>query len=305
MYSIKSFVYGHLPCPQPRNLVAKVDADEGSVQLSWDAPTDALSYKLAFYTLPNGIKTEKSVLEPTFLLLQQPQGYKYRWEVKSVCQQGQSKATASEFELTKPTQQEAWISDPNLTYTPNRPTKPEPEVMQTTEGEPQTTEPDPEVDIDALLNTPTKIYIPADGKELPQGLPEPIESLPPNATVEQLQAALKSKKPTCAGINLAYVCGNHDNVPQYNGAIVSVSAGDEIAMNSMVLSVVDIDGSGNGSGLIKVPMLNNIKLGVTLSGIKVAEGGCVVAGKAELSGVSASILTDKQRVNLEKAYTAY
>ncbi|MFN3785135.1 MAG: fibronectin type III, partial [Spirosomataceae bacterium] len=64
---IKSFVYGHLPCPQPSNLVAKVDADEGSVQLSWDAPTDALSYKLAFYTLPNGMKTEKSVLEPTFL----------------------------------------------------------------------------------------------------------------------------------------------------------------------------------------------------------------------------------------------
>ncbi|MFN3785141.1 MAG: hypothetical protein ACK4R6_14580, partial [Spirosomataceae bacterium] len=152
-----------------------------------------------------------------------------------------------------------------------------------------------------LLNTPTKIYIPADGKELPEGLPEPIESL----TVEQLQAALKSKKPTCAGINLAYVCGNHDNVPQYNGSIVQVNAGDEIAMNSMVLSVVDIDGSGNGEGLIKVPMMNNIKLGVTLSDIKVAEGGCIVAGKAELSGVSASILTDKQRVNLEKAYTAY
>ncbi|MFN3785125.1 MAG: lysozyme [Spirosomataceae bacterium] len=94
-------------------------------------------------------------------------------------------------------------------------------------------------------------------------------------------------------------------MPQYNGAIVSVSAGDEIAMNSMVLSVVSIDGAGNGEGLIKIPMMNNIKLGVTLSGIKVAEGGCVVAGKAELSGVSASILTDKQRVNLEKAYTAY
>ena len=121
---------------------------------------------------------------------------------------------------------------------------------------------------------------------------------------------LKSKKPTCAGITASYSCGNHDNVPQYNGAIVPVSAGDDIAMNSFVLSVVSIDGSGNGEGLIKVPMrcddsLNNIKLGVTLSGIQVAEGGCIVAGKAELSGVSASVLTDKQRATLEKAYTAY
>ncbi len=76
-------------------------------------------------------------------------------------------------------------------------------------------------------------------------------------------------------------------------------------MNSLVLSVVSIDGSGNGEGLIKVPMMNNIKLGVTLSGIQVAEGGCVVAGRAELSGVSASLLTDKQRAALEKAYAAY
>jgi hypothetical protein len=155
-----------------------------------------------------------------------------------------------------------------------------------------------------LLNTPTKIYIPADGKDLPEGLPEPIASLPPNPSVEHLQTALKSKKPTCNGINLQYSCGNHDNVPQYNGAIVPVSAGDDIA-NSFVLSVVSIDGSRNGEGLIKVPMMNNIKLGVTLSGIQVAEGGCIVAGKAELSGVSASVLTDKQRATLEKAYAAY
>ncbi len=140
---------------------------------------------------------------------------------------------------------------------------------------------------------------------MPEGLPEPIVSLPPNPSVGQLQDALKSKKPTCAGISASYSCGNHDNVPQYSGSIVSVAAGDEIAMNSMVLSVVSIDGSGNGEGLIKVPMMNNIKLGVTLSGIKVAEGGCVVSGRAELSGVSASLLTDKQRATLEKAYAAY
>ncbi len=146
-------------------------------------------------------------------------------------------------------------------------------------------------------------------------MPSSLTTLPANATVEQLQEVLKSKKPNCAGISASYSCGNHDSVPQYSGSIVSVAAGDDIAMNSMVLSVVSIDGSGNGEGLIKVPMrcddsLNNIKLGVTLSGIQVAEGGraafrCIVAGKAELSGVSASVLTDKQRATLEKVYTAY
>jgi tetratricopeptide (TPR) repeat protein len=221
-----------------------------------------------------------------------------------------------------------------------------------------------------LLNTPTKIFIPAEGKELPEGLPEPIVSLPPNPSVEQLQNALKSKKPNCAGISASYSCGNHDSVPQYSGSIVSVAAGDEIAMNSMVLSVVsirngepptteqlqtalktlkptcagivseyscgnhntapayngeiisvnagdevamntmiisivDIDGSGNGSGLIKVPMMNNIKIGVALSGIKVAKGGCIVAGKAETSGIDVAILNEKQRQNLAKAYEIY
>ncbi len=98
---IKSFVYGHLPCPPPTNLQAKVDADDGSVRLSWDAPTDALSYKLAYFTLPNGIKTEKSVLSTEYLLIQQPVGYQYKWEVKTVCQQAESPDMASEFELTE------------------------------------------------------------------------------------------------------------------------------------------------------------------------------------------------------------
>ena len=133
--------------------------------------------------------------------------------------------------------------------------------------------------------------------------------------MEQLQEVLKSKKPTCAGISASYSCGNHERVaapfvPQYNGAIVPVSAGDEIAMNSMVLSVVSIDGSGNGEGLIKVPMrcddsLNNIKLGVTLSDIKVAQGGCIVACKAETSGIDVTVLNDKQRQVLKKAYAVY
>ena len=65
----------------------------------------------------------------------------------------------------------------------------------------------------------------------------------------------------------------HDAVPQYSGPIVAVSAGDELAMNSMLLSVVEIDGEGNGTGLIKIPMMNNLKFGLKLEGIKVAKGG--------------------------------
>jgi tetratricopeptide (TPR) repeat protein len=156
-----------------------------------------------------------------------------------------------------------------------------------------------------LLNTPTKIYIPAEGKELPEGLPEPIVSLPPNQSVGQLQTALKTLKPTCAGIVSEYSCGNHDTAPAYGGEIISVNAGDEVAMNTMIISIVDIDGSGNGSGLIKVPMMNNIKIGVALSGIKVAKGGCIVAGKAETSGIDVAILNEKQRQNLAKAYEIY
>ncbi len=51
--------------------------------------------------------------------------------------------------------------------------------------------------------------------------------------------------------------------------------------------------------------LNNIKLGVTLSDIKVAQGGCIVAGKAETSGIDVAVLNDKQRQVLKKAYAVY
>ena len=306
---IKSFVYGHLPCPRPFNLQAKVDADDGSVALTWEAPSEALSFKIAYNAQPTGIKTERSIKEKNYLLIQQPRGFTYAWQVRSVCQQGQSEPSKETFELNEAPQDSAWISDPNLTYTPKKDPKPDPDVLQTADNE-QTNEITEEESIDTILNTPVKIFLPAEGKELPEGLPEPIVSLPPNPSVEQLQAALKTKKPTCAGISASYSCGNHERVaapfvPQYNGTIVSVSAGDDIAMNSLVLSVVSIDGSGNGEGLIKVPMMNNIKLGVTLSGIKVAQGGCIVAGKAETSGIDVAVLNEKQRQVLKKAYAVY
>ena len=47
-----------------------------------------------------------------------------------------------------------------------------------------------------------------------------------------------------------------------------------------------------------------------LSNIKVAEGGraafrCIVAGKAETSGIDVAVLNEKQRQVLKKAYAVY
>ncbi|MDI9873197.1 hypothetical protein [Flectobacillus rivi] len=52
---------------------------------------------------------------------------------------------------------------------------------------------------------------------------------------------------------LDYTCGQHD-VP--SGDIIQVKTGDEIAINSIAFEVVDLDGSGNGKGIVKVPMFN-------------------------------------------------
>ena len=94
-------------------------------------------------------------------------------------------------------------------------------------------------------------------------------------------------------------------MPQYSGEQIPVKAGDEVAMNSMVLTIVELDGGGNGVGTIKVPMLNGARIALKLSGIQVAKGGCVVGGKAEVGeGVSLLQLDDKLREKLQLASVA-
>jgi hypothetical protein len=164
----------------------------------------------------------------------------------------------------------------------------------------------PEADepsIEDLLNTPIKIYIPSDenATEPPVSLP----TTPKNLSEKEMKTMLNSKKPTCAGIVSSYSCGNHDTAPMYSGALVSVATGDEVAMNSLVISIVEIDGGGNGSGKIKIPMFQNAEVGVTLSGIKVAEGGCIIEGKAELSGVDIALLNEQQRAKLAIAFDIF
>ena len=83
------------------------------------------------------------------------------------------------------------------------------------------------------------------------------------------------------------MCGNHDDVPKYSGTLVSVNSGDEIAMNSMIISVVSID----GNGLIKVPCSATFR--------------CIVEGKANQSGVSLSVLNDRQLEEMQKVYDVF
>ena len=102
-----------------------------------------------------------------------------------------------------------------------------------------------------------------------------------------------------------YQCGQNEVISVPSGDIIQVKAGDEIAINSIAFEVVELDGSGNGSGIVKVPMFQNAKFGVEFKGIKVAKGGCVVAGQAELSNVDVALLNEEQRKKLAETYEAF
>jgi len=257
---VGSFVYGSPPCPPPAQLQTTVNAQENAVQLSWQPPLEAdpsvQSYRLTYAAAPNGLPTQRTLNATDFLLLQLPAGQTYNWRVQSLCPQGQSVAVVSSFVLpAPPTQAEpAWMSDPTLAYVPPQDPTPSPQVLRSRQYEQQQqqianekadqTEQANETDqeqqaaaeaaatLDDLLNTPVKIYVAAQGQDLPQGLANPIAQLPAHATTQQLQDALKKQKPKCSGLNANYVCGNHDIVPTYNGSIIPVTAGDEIAMGT-------------------------------------------------------------------------
>ena len=81
-------------------------------------------------------------------------------------QHQRNKPSKETIELNEAPQDSAWISDPNLTYTPKKDPKPDPDVLQTTddEGINDTTATKLEENLDKILNTPVKIYISAEGK---------------------------------------------------------------------------------------------------------------------------------------------
>jgi hypothetical protein len=269
----ESFRVGGKPCPMPTDLSHSLD--DQAVSLSWTAVETAQRYELQVRPVGGQAQTF-STEAASYLLLQQATGQRYEYRVATVCGVGQqSPYTAwASYELPE---EESWESDPELTYTPDD-SYPLGEEEESPEEVGEAT--DPIEELTEMLNTPISfVILPEEDGEESKILPV----LPANPSLEQLEDIVKPLKPTCAGVVATYSCGVHDAVPQYTGERISVNTGDELAMNSLVLKVIEIDGSGNGIGTIKLPMLNGARLALKLSGIKVAKGGCIVAGRAEIA----------------------
>ena len=252
---LRSFRYGQFPCANPMSLLSLPEAD-GAVRFSWEAVSQAQEYILSYNQLGSSESKSFRTEETSYQVVQLDPKSSYQWSVQSVCSFGDEGVKPSKQSFSFPvvsdstTQEsplEAWLSNEQLSYDPDSLAQ---QLGENIQEETATILPF----ADEVLTIPVELVIPPiAGQSTGETTLILPPTLPENPTVEQLQTALKSKKPTCNGINLPYICGNHDNVPKYSGTLVSVNSGDEIAMNSMIISVVSIDGNGNGDGLIKVP----------------------------------------------------
>ena len=295
-------------CKKPSNFLAE-KLDEQSVQLTWqetnsEAPID---YLVSYRTENEGVWTERIVQEQSLTLIQLAPA-KYQFKVSARCTYDNKSAftTPESLELSKPeAEKETPEAEPQDTYVNTD----EP-VTPPTVYEPET-EPEPAID---PLNTPLRIILdPSENPSLPDTLKLPkgyenLGSLPvlgDKPTAEQLKEALKTKKPDCSALLANYQCGQNDIPSVPSGDIIQPNVGDEIAINSIAFEIVDLDGSGNGRGIVKVPMFNNAKFGVKFENIKVAKGGCVVSGQAILSDVDVALLSEEQRNKLAEAYEAF
>ena len=305
-------------CKVPKNFLAE-KLDEQSVQFTWqetnsEAPID---YLVSYKTENEGVWTERIVQEQSLTLIQlAPAKYQFRVSARCTYDNKSTFTTPESIELSKPeAEKEIPEAEPQDTYVNTD----EPVTPPST-YEPET-EPEPAID---ELNTPIKILLePTDETETggtgtggtgtstnpkpPKGYEDvtSIPVLPANPTLEQLKTGLKTKKTDCAALLVNYQCGQNDIPSVPSGDIIQPNVGDEIAINSIGFEVVELDGSGNGRGIVKVPMFQNAKFGVEFKGIKVAKGGCVVAGQAELSNVDVALLNEEQRKKLAETYEAF
>ena len=291
-------------CKKPSNfLVEKLD--EQSVQLTWqEANTEApIDYLLSYKTENEGVWTERMVQEPSLILLQLAPA-KYQFRVSARCSYGNNSAfTQGEgVEFSVPPVPTEVLDETNTYYHEDEPETPKPVY---------TPEPESEPAID-VFNTPIKILIePEEGDTTKRTLPKGYENLSSipvisdTTNLEQLKTALQTKKVDCVALLSNYSCGQNEilNVP--TGDIIQVKTGDEIAINSIGFEVVNLDGAGNGSGIVKMQMFGNAKFGVEFEGIKVAKGGCVVAGQAKLSHVDVALLSEEQRKRLAETYAEF
>jgi hypothetical protein len=294
-------------CKKPSNFLAE-KLDEQSVQLTWQETNSEtpIDYLVSYKTENEGIWTERIVSDPSLLLIQLTPN-KYQFKVSARCTYDNKSAFSNEMSviLETPKPEETPEVEPQDTYVNTDEPLTPPTVYEP--------EPEPEPAIDPL-NTPLRIILdPSENPSLPDTLKLPkgyenLGSLPvlsDKPTTEQLKEALKSSKIDCASYLAGYSCGEHDAPAVPSGDIIQVKTGDEIAINSVGFEVVDLDGSGNGKGIVKVSMFNNAKFGVEFKGIKVAKGGCVVAGEAVLSNVDVAILSEEQRKKLAETYATF
>ena len=289
-------------CKKPNNFLAE-KLDEQSVQLTWQESNSEtpIDYLVSYKTENEGIWTERIVSDPSLMLVQLAPA-KYQFKVSARCTYDNKSVFTNEenLELSKPVEETPEI-EPQDTYTNTD----EPVTPPTT-YEP---EPEPEPAIDPIT-TPIRIIF--ESESLPDSLKNSglskLGSLPvlsDKPSLAELKNALKTNKVDCSALLANYQCGQNEVISVPSGDIIQVKTGDEIAINSIAFEVVELDGSGNGSGIVKVPMFNNAKFGVEFKGIKVAKGGCVVAGQAELSHVDFALLSEKERVKLADVYKAF
>jgi hypothetical protein len=291
-------------CKKPSNFLAE-KLDEQSVQLTWQETNGEtpIDYLVSYKTENEGIWTERIVQEQSLTLIQlAPAKYQFRVSARCTYDNKSAFTTPESIELSKPeAEKEIPEAEPQDTYVNTD----EP-VTPPTVYEPET-EPEPAID---PITTPIRIIF--ESESLPDSLKNSglskLGSLPilsDKPSLAELKSALKTNKVDCSALLANYQCGQNEVISVPSGDIIQVKTGDEIAINSIAFEIVELDGSGNGSGIVKVPMFNNAKFGVEFKGIKVAKGGCVVAGEVELSHVDFALLSEKQRVKLAEAYATF
>jgi tetratricopeptide (TPR) repeat protein len=294
-------------CKKPSNFLAE-KLDEQSVQLTWQETNSEtpIDYLVNYKTENEGIWNERIVADPSLILVQLAPA-QYKFKVYARCTYENKSAFTNEMSmiLESPKPEETPEVEPQDTYVNT-----DPEPITPSEYEPEQTK-EPAINI---FNTPIKIILDSedlknlpDSLQLPKGY-EKLGSLPvlsDKPSIEDLKAALQTQKIDCASYLAGYSCGQHDAPAVPSGDIIQVKTGDEIAINSVGFEVVDLDASGNGKGIVKVSMFNNAKFGVEFKGIKVAKGGCVVAGEAILSNVDVALLSEEQRKKLAETYAAF
>ena len=254
-------------CLRPQEVSIEPVGDAGVV-VSWTNPNaEVLDYTLSYRKTTDDQWIEKQTSESSYTLLQLPAS-SYEFKVLARCSyvskssfsqpQGyiiEQEPIDSTMQINPPSNtidEDTDYTSETYTVSDSNPSQQYPSAVYQAETHSSTT-----IDI---LNKPIRIVY--ETSSLPDSLKKSLPSggalpqLSSNATVEELKTALNTSKIDCASYLAGYTCGQHDAPSVPSGDIIQVKTGDEIAINSIAFEVVDLDGSGNGKGIVKVPMFN-------------------------------------------------